>query len=85
MNSGAPEGWAVPVPSGNRHVTVTQHDHHYDMVRLVGLWCLLPLSTIFQLFIVAVSFIGGGSRVTQRKSPICRKSLTNSDMDIVLG
>ena len=30
-----------------------------------------------QLYIVAVSFIGGGNRRTQRKSPTCRKSLTN--------
>jgi len=27
--------------------------------------------------ILAVSFIGGGNRSTQRKSPTCRKSLTN--------
>jgi len=32
----------------------------------------MPLSTIFQLYIVAVSFIGGGNR---RKPPTCRKSL----------
>jgi len=28
-------------------------------------------------YIVAVSFIGGGNRSTRRKSPTCRKSLTN--------
>ena len=28
----------------------------------LGLWCLTPLSTIIQLYIVAVSFIGGGYR-----------------------
>ena len=29
---------------------------------------------------VAVSFIGGGNQSTQRKSPICRKSLTNQKL-----
>jgi hypothetical protein len=28
-------------------------------------------------YIVAVSFIGGGDRITRRKPPICRKSLIN--------
>ena len=43
------------------------------------LWflCLMPLSTIFQLYIVAVSFIGGANRSTLRKPLTCRKSLTN--------
>jgi hypothetical protein len=27
----------------------------------LGLWCLTPLSTIFQLTIVAISFIGAGN------------------------
>ena len=32
--------------------------------------------SIFQLYVV-VSFIGGGNWSTQRKPPICGKSLTN--------
>ena len=36
-----------------------------------GLWCLALR------YIVAVSFIGGGNRNTQRKPPTCHKSLTN--------
>jgi len=37
-------------------------------------WCLMPLSTIFQL-IVEVSFIGGGNRSIPWKPPTCCKSL----------
>ena len=44
----------------------------FDMV----LWCLIPLSTIFQLYRGCQGF-GGGNRKTWRKPPTCRKSLTN--------
>jgi len=30
---------------------------------------------------VAVSFIGGGNRSTRRKTPTCRKSLTNFNVE----
>jgi hypothetical protein len=39
----------------------------------VFLWCLTPLSIIFQLY----RFIDGGNRSTRRKPSTCRKSLTN--------
>jgi hypothetical protein len=42
-----------------------------------GLWCLKPLSTIFQLYIVVVNFVGGGNWSAWRKPPSCCKSLTN--------
>jgi len=37
-------------------------------------WFMASLLTIFQLYIVTVSFIGGGN---WRKPTTCRKSLTN--------
>ena len=37
----------------------------------MGLWCLTPLSTIFQLY------HGWWNQSTRRKPPICSKSLTN--------
>jgi hypothetical protein len=39
----------------------------------LGLWCLMSLQQYFNS-IVAVSFIGGGNRSTQRKPATCRKS-----------
>ena len=53
-------------------------DHmHFGWLVWYGLWCLTPISTIFQLCMVAVSFIGGWNRSTWRKPLTCLKSLTN--------
>ena len=46
--------------------------------KCIMLWCLVPHSTIFQIYNnVVVSFIGGGNQSTRRKPPTCHKSLTN--------
>ena len=51
--------------------------HARVRVRVRGLWCLTPLSTIFS-YIVALSFIGGENWGTWRKPPNCRKSLSHN-------
>ena len=56
-------------------------DYTIGWLRL-GLWCLTSLSTIFQIYIVAVSFIGVGNLNIQRKPPTSHKPLTNFNYTI---
>ena len=42
----------------------------------LGILCLMPLSTIYQLYF-AISFIDGGKSSTHKKPPTCGKSLKN--------
>ena len=55
----------------------------YDILSVMyGLWCLMPLSTILQFNIVAVSFIGGGNRSTWRKLLTCSKSAKTLSLNL---
>ena len=42
-----------------------------------NIWSVVNMPSYNETFIVAVSFIGGGSRSTRRKPPTCHKSLTS--------
>jgi hypothetical protein len=54
-------GMACSMKCWNYEYTIKKC-HYISYFFQVGLWCLTPLSTIFQ-YIVAASFIGGGNRV----------------------
>jgi hypothetical protein len=61
-----------------RILNVKDSTDYWFKVKGLGLWYLMPLSTIFQnLYIVVISFIGGGNQSTWRKPLTCCKSLTN--------
>jgi hypothetical protein len=71
--------WIVSLLEISPYVTVkymTLWDWAYILECFVLYLCLYPVHSIYTLHVV-VSFIGGGIRKTCRKSPTCRKSLTN--------
>jgi hypothetical protein len=75
--------WNI-VESGVKHHQTNKQTNKHILVHFVyhvTYTCRVQLThcqTIFQLtYIVAVSFIGGGNRSTQKKQLTCHKALTN--------
>jgi hypothetical protein len=65
------------VPKSTSKIVATE-EKIIIWVKVIRLWCLMPLSTIFQLYRGGQFFIDGGNQSTWRKvPPTCRKSLTN--------
>jgi hypothetical protein len=58
----------------NYHMITTKTAPKTTVCLFDGVYCLFQQ---YFSYIVAVSFIGGGNRRTRKKTPTCRKSLTN--------
>ena len=64
----------------SRQGKVCMQQVYVEWTRIYHIGGVMVLNAIFNnyfSYIVAVSFIGGGNQSTWRKTPTCRKSLTN--------